>query len=372
MIRTLHILNCLHRRGAETFAVQMIDRLNRDRFSPYIWTARTVGHSGALAPERTPVLSNGHHSTAQAIRDLYRQLRMIRPHIVQCHGGAPLNFALAAKPFWQSGAYVYNKIGSIHPYLDSPVKRRIYGMVFERVDAIVAVGEEIRRELEETFHLRRPRLVTISNGRSVRPFLAVTPETISRKRLELGLAPQHLCLMQVGITAEKDPQTTLRVFARLATTHANLRLVFVGEGPLADALRRESAARDMSGLVRVLGPRPDVPALLSAADLVILPSLSEGLPGVLIEAGMAGRPAVAYDVGSVRSVLADRDTGFLVSPGDRATLISRLDRLIRDPELRVRMGDQARQRCRSTFAIEASVEKYQVLFADLVRSRKAA
>ncbi len=364
-IRTLHLLTSLHRRGAETFAVQMIDRLDRERFSPHIWPARPAGPDG-LVPERTPVLRGGADSTPRALRGLVRSLRTVRPHLVQCHGGAALKLAVAAKPFWRPRAYVYNKILSIHPHLDHPVKRSLFAFLIEQVDAIVGVGEEIRREVEVTFHPRRARLVTIRNGRDVRPFLAVTPAVAAETRRALGLAAGDICLMQVGIAWEKDPLVSLRAFAELAPAHPELRLVFVGEGPLQGELAREAAARGLGGRVHVLGVRRDVPALLSAADVLVLPSITEGLPGVLIEAGMAGCAAVAYDTGSVRDVLIEGVTGYIVPLGDTTALTARLREVVRDGALRRQMGREAMARCRGEFDIEASVRKYESLFAELV------
>lgn len=371
MIRTLHILTSLHRRGAETFAVQMIDRLERNRFSPQIWATRPSDTAYPLVPEHTAVVSNGAESPAQAVGNLLRALQSIRPHVVQCHGGAALSYAMATKPFWRPEAYVYNKIGSIHPHLDHQLKRRIAALLFEQVDAIVAVGEEIRREIEETFHPRRPRLVTIRNGRDVRPFLANTAEVTTQQRRELRLSSNDICVMQVGITQDKDPQTTLRVFAGLASAYPHLHLAFIGESPLVGELSQESATRGVADRTHMLGVRRDVPALLSAADLVVMPSICEGLPGVLIEAGMAGRAAVAYDVGSVRDVLLDGVTGFIVPRGNLTGLAERVERLIRDRALREHMGRQALVRCRRDFEIEASVRQYETLFAELVGAREA-
>lgn len=371
-IRTLHILTSLNRRGAETFAVQMIDRLSRDRFSPAIWTTKPAHSQDALVPERTPLLSDGAVVPSPLIQarsflDLIRVLKTVQPHLVQCHGGRALKYALAASPFWRPAATVYNKILSIHPHLDHPARRVLYGYLFERVDAIVAVGEQVRRELKDEFRLRRPRLVTISNGRDVGPFARVAPEDVLEVRRALGLQPEDVCLMAVGSLAwEKDPHFALRLLAEILPAHPTLRLVFVGEGPLEEALGKQAVTLAVDERVRFLGVRHDVPRLLFAADIVILPSITEGLPGVLIEAGMAGRPAVAYGVGAVADVLVDGVTGFVVTPGDAATFQQRVRQLIRDSHLRQTMGQEALTRCRRDFDIEASVRKYEALFSELV------
>lgn len=381
-VRTLHILTSLDRGGAETFAVQMIDRLDRDRFAPAIWTTRPPATGYPLEPLRTSVLSShdsgsGHDGgTARSLRELLSVLRRVKPHLVQCHGGRALKHAMAVKPLWRAPAYVYNKILSIHPALDSPVKRFLYSFLFEQVDAIVAVGEQVRREVEDAFHPRRPVLLTISNGRDVVPFRSVSPEATEQARRELGLGPGEVCLMFVGRLAwEKDPQSLLRLCADLAPIYPAHKFVLVGGGPLEPDLKQEAVRLGITDRVRFTGVRRDVPTLMSAADLVLLPSVTEGLPGVLIEAGMAGRPAVAYRIAAVEDVLIDGVTGFVVSPGDTEMFKQRVLHLMRHPELRSEMGDQARRRCRRDFDIEASVKRYEDLFHTLVdgaRSRDAA
>lgn len=366
MIRTLHIITSMHRRGAEIFAVQLADRLDRTRFLPHIWPLRRTMSDDALTAERTPVLPTGAGSLAGTLREFRRAVRTVRPHVIQCHGGRALKYAMALKPFGRSRAYVYNKNLSIHPHLDRPARRLPYKFLFEQVDAIVAEDETLLREVEEVFHPRRPRLVSIRNGRDLRPFLDVTPEVIAERRRELGLDAGDVALMQIGIAWEKAPQVTLDAFAELAPRFPELRLAFVGEGPLLNTLRQSVAAGGLTDRVRLLGVRRDVPALLAAADILALPSITEGVPGVLIEAGMAGRAAVAYDVGAVRDVLVDGVTGWVVPRGDTAALKAKLAGLAGDHALRERMGREAMTRCRQGFNIEASVRAYEALFMELL------
>ncbi len=366
MIRTLHVVTSMHRRGAEIFAVQLADRLDRSRFLPHIWPLSQARSGDALTAEQTPVLPNGAGSLPQAVRQFRQAVRTVRPHVIQCHGGRALKYALALKPFWRSRTYVYNKNLSIHPHLDRTVRRLPYKFLFEQVDAIVAEDDALLREVEEVFHPRRPRLVTIRNGRDLRPFLDVTPEVVAEKRRELGLDAGQIGLIQVGIAWEKAPQVSMDLFMELAPRFPDLRLALVGEGPLLNTLRESATARGLTDRVRILGVRHDVPALLASADILLLPSITEGVPGVLIEAGMAGRAAVAHDVGSVRNVLVDGVTGWVVAPGDRAALTAKVAALAGDRGLRERMGREAMARCRRDFNIDTSVRAYEGLFAELV------
>jgi glycosyltransferase involved in cell wall biosynthesis len=110
----------------------------------------------------------------------------------------------------------------------------------------------------------------------------------------------------------------------------------------------------------MLGRRDDVPDLMTASDIFVFTSLApgEGMPGVLIEAAMAGLATVATRVPGARDVVEEGVTGFLVDIDDQAGLIDSVRRLITDPELRVSMGRRARQRAIEMFSLEASVENW--------------
>ena len=371
-IRTLHILDGLERRGAETFAVQLVDRLSREVFFPAIWSIKPIESESYLVPHHTPVFTRtvdgiGRPVVYGTVRVLLDVLHTYRPDLIHCHGGRALKYAVAAKPFWRARGYVYTKIGSVHPWLDHPIKRRFYGMLLEQVDAVVAVGDEIRREVVQVFHPRRPRVLTIHTGREPATFAGVTPEVIARKRAELGLGPLDLCLQTVGaISWEKDPQLLLRIFVELVREHPRLRLAFVGGGPLEAEVRQQAVRAGVQDYVRFLGIRTDVPELLCAADIFVLPSVTEGLPGVLIEAGMAGLPAVAFRVGSVADILKDGVTGFVVPPKNAEMFKQRLRQLICDADLRRSMGQEALRLCRRDFDIAQSVRGYEALFCGLL------
>ena len=115
-----------------------------------------------------------------------------------------------------------------------------------------------------------------------------------------------------SLTAEKQVDAAIAAVARLPGVH----LLVAGNGPERAALEAQ-AARDAPSRVRFVGALPDVAPVLAAADAVVLASRTEGMPGVLIEAGLSDRPVVAFDVGAVSEVVADGETGVLVAAGRR-------------------------------------------------------
>ena len=126
-----------------------------------------------------------------------------------------------------------------------------------------------------------------------------------------------------------------------------LHLVVVGDGPERDALAAH-AARVAARRVHFAGVQPEIAPILAAADAVVLTSRTEGMPGVLIEAGLAARPVVAYDVGGVAEVVVDGETGLLVPAGDVTALTGALRNVVDDPGS---LGAAARRRCLERFEI---------------------
>jgi glycosyltransferase involved in cell wall biosynthesis len=128
------------------------------------------------------------------------------------------------------------------------------------------------------------------------------------------------------------------------------RLLLVGSGSEEASLRSQVADLGLTESVVFAGMRSDIPEVLRASEVVLLPSIyGENLPTVLMEAGGCGRPVVASDVGGISDIVADRETGLLVRPGDAAGIADAVVRLLDDPDLAESMGRAGRQRMERLF-----------------------
>ena len=154
-------------------------------------------------------------------------------------------------------------------------------------------------------------------------------------------------ILAVGrLKAPKDFLTLIRALGDLPP--ASFEATIVGEDLTAPDWSRRSVLSDLTGRVRLVGERRDVPQLLAAADVFVLPSTSEGLPVSVLEAMAAGLPVVASRVGGVPEQVSDGKTGLLVEPGDPNELAAALHRLTVDPSLRRRLGSAGRARAELT------------------------
>ena len=181
---------------------------------------------------------------------------------------------------------------------------------------------------------------------------------------EEGMATDPVVLVAVGRAVEKKGLDDLIAALALLPASLSWRLVHIGGGPLKEALQRQATQAGLAARIAWLGARPqeEVLAAYRSADLFCLaPRIAgdgdrDGLPNVLMEAQSQGLAAVATRVSAVPELIEDGINGLLVEPGDRAALAAALERLIRDPALRARLGAAGEARVRADFAMEAGID----------------
>ena len=170
-----------------------------------------------------------------------------------------------------------------------------------------------------------------------------------------------------NLRTEKNHETLIAAAAALAPTHPALRFAIVGDGPRLSELQSLARARGVDHIVDFLGHREDVPALLAAADLFVLPSRSEAFPNSAIEAMAAGVPVVASAVGGLLDLIDDGRTGILVPPCDPEALAHAIAALARDPDRAQRLGASARAEVASRYGFDRMVGAFQDLYESGLR-----
>jgi len=167
------------------------------------------------------------------------------------------------------------------------------------------------------------------------------------------------------MVARLHPQKGLaRLFAAMRDIlheRPEARLLLVGDGPLRVSLRKQVEDFGMAERVLFAGGREDVPSLLWAADVFVLPSLREGMPNAVLEAMAAGLPVVATRVGGTPECVADGESGLLVPPDDSHALAHAVLRLLGSARMRARLGAAARERVCAHFGTERLVQRMTAL-----------
>ena len=192
----------------------------------------------------------------------------------------------------------------------------------QRSSLVLTVSEELRRRALR-FGIPPERVRTIHNGCDRRLFHVADRQVA---RTELGVRPEARLVLYVGrLDRLKGVRELLEAGMRLIGGNLDLELAYIGEGPMEEVLRSRCAQLNLSQRLRLLGTRtsPEVARWLAAADLLCLPSYSEGCPNVILEALACGRPVVATNVGGIPELLDSR-CGLLVPPKDPARLAQAL------------------------------------------------
>ncbi|MBL7199911.1 MAG: glycosyltransferase [Anaerolineae bacterium] len=240
-------------------------------------------------------------------------------------------------------------------------------------DAMVVVSNQVH-ELQ----LRQPwidptKLVVIPNGVPVETATCCSPESTQALRQEWGIDADVLVVGTVArLGPEKGHAYLLEAAAEVLKQVLQTRLLLVGDGPMRSQLEGRAKALGVADSIVFAGLRHDVPTILSLFDLFVLPSLWEGLPMAVLEAMAAGLPVVATAVGGTPEVVVDGVTGLLVPPGDPDALAEAIFRLLRDPDLRQRMGQAGRERVVERFSAERMVERTEQLYEQLLAEKGLA
>jgi glycosyltransferase involved in cell wall biosynthesis len=363
-MRILHLIASGQRRGAEVFASDLVAALDAAGVEQQVavlrgeppWAVRFAAPVSALAAQRSPL--------GGRVRALRRLLRDWRPDLIQAHGGQPLKYAVAATVRGRPPV-VYRRIGSVSGWLSSPPRRLLYAQLMRRAARVVAVAESVRAETASAFNLPTGHVVTIPNGVDVRRLEPARGRDATRAAL--GIPPEATAVLSLGaLSWEKDPLGQLTVTAPLLRRRPRAVHLFAGDGPLRADLEAAALACGLGPRVRVLGSRGDVGDLLTASDLMLFASRTEGMPASVIEAGVAGLPVAGVALTGVPEVVEDRVTGLLVAPGDWDGLRAAAGRLLDDGALRSSMGQAARARCRERYGIGAIAAAYRALYDELV------
>ena len=319
----------------------------------------------------------------RAIRYLCDEIRRRKPDVVHTHGPrahfmAGLASRLAGHPVLVAsihGSFRQFSAGNekeMDPWR-SRLKEVQYGGIDELAarlaDQAVAVCRATRREMLESLKVPARKVTVIHNGIDEQQVAKAEADAIRR---ELGFSEgPHKVVLYVGRLAfHKGSRDLIDAAELVAARLPDARFVFVGDGPLEAEMRSRAATGPLAGKTVFTGSRDDAVAFMPTADLLVLPSLSEGLPLTLLEAAMMGRAMVVTDVGGMSEVVVPGETGELVSPRNPVALSAAIIELLDDDALRRSMGAAARKLWEEEYRAPIMFDRFESLYRDLIATRK--
>lgn len=356
----VHIIDSLPPDGAERLIVDVLK--NRSDEFDYIVLCLIAG--GPLEEELkdigVPVTIFGKKGKfdISLFFKLYRWLRSERPVVVHTH--------LFTADCWGRVAAIMSGVPGIFSTVHSV--NRWYTLVHRTIDLvlslfstkIIACTSEVANTLQKKEHIASKRIENIPNGTDLKRF-----KNVDRLDLEseFGVADNVVRLAVIGrLHSAKGHLDLLPVMARLKDEGLDFHLLLVGDGELRDKIENMIEGLGLERFVTMTGYRTDIPNILASIDVVLMPSLWEGLPMALLEGMAMGKAVLASSVGGIPDAIEDGYNGFLFEAGDAETLTEKIRKLLRDKNLRESLGAKAKITVETKYnAVEVS-RRYESLY----------
>ncbi|HEV7673198.1 MAG TPA: glycosyltransferase family 4 protein [Candidatus Angelobacter sp.] len=269
--------------------------------------------------------------------DLYGYVAARRSHkpiVATCHN-------------WVGGTAVLG----IYNYLDR--------LALKRFNAVAAVSDAVAHRLLGAGVSAR-KIETIANGIDGEPFECAQPLPA------LAFGGHKVVGMVARLDLQKGFEYLLRAVRELRVAFRDLKVVIVGEGPDRKAIEDMIQQYGLQSNVVLAGQQSDMPGVYSAMDVLVLPSLNEGLPMTILEAMATSKPVIATRVGAIPSVIQQGETGLLVDPGDAEGLRDALARLLSQPNFCRRIGAAAHDWVSRNYTSEIMALKYRHMYEEVL------
>jgi glycosyltransferase involved in cell wall biosynthesis len=293
---------------------------------------------------------------------LYRLSKVItefKPDVVQVNGARSVKYGAMMLHFKRNGSWVliYRNIGNPQDWLRGWHHRSLYRkLIMTRTDGIVGVSQNTLQNVKDTYRLSIP-MTHIPRGIAPEDLVPTRTRVAVRRELETQLEAR--VLLYVGsLTAEKRLDRFFRVVRQVLKVITKLQVWLIGDGPLKSVLHEQAKTIATLDSIRFLGVKEEVASYMKAADLLLLTSDTEGIPGVTLEAGWLGLPVVATRVGGVPECILHSKTGLLVEPDDEVGLVQAVVQLLQQPQRLRQMGRNAQIFVKDKFTIDKIAPKY--------------
>jgi len=377
-LRLLHLVDSFHQGGTERQAVQLVRLLHETgRYEVHVASMNGDGvlrgevDRLGIGPIEEFRLTGFHRpGTAWQLRRFVALLRRLKIDLLHTHDFYTNIFGMAGA----TAAGIRMRVASRRE--TDPGRTRAQRFVerraFAAAHAVVVNADAIKRDLTE-HGVDGLKIHTIYNGVDMERLQAPPVASRAEALAALGVAVDPGCLFVTILAnlrlALKDHPTFLRAAQLVRQAVPRARFIIAGEGELVEPMRRLAAELGLAADVFFTGPCRRVPELLSASDVCVLSSVSEGFPNVIVEYMAAGRPVVSTDVGGAAEAILDGCTGFLVAPGDFARMGDRIIRLLPDAPQRKRMGWLGWTIALEKFSLRSQLERTEALYEKLAARR---
>lgn len=374
MIKIFYVIDSFDMGGAQRQLLEVMRRLDPRRYQAVVCPLWPLMALEADYQQTSWPIIRVHKRTqldVSVVWRLARAMRAFRPHIAHTWLFTGNLWGRMAAALARVPGVIASERTVVPKGRSRPDESFVNGILAGVTDIVTANSQEGLRKLKFISGITPPARKVIYNGVDLQHFNSRRVQsTTSELKKSLGIAPDSLILGNIGrLTEQKGQDVLLQATRLLVHSGKNLQVVIVGGGPRRQDLDNLAENLGLRGSVLFLGPRSDIPQLLSLFDIFVLPSRWEGFPNVVLEAMAMAKPVVATDVAGVSELVEHGVTGLLVEAEKPEALAQDLLRLMDNPGLAAQMGAAGRQRVERQFSVERMVAKTTALYDDLLRQK---
>ena len=341
-------------RGAETFALQLSRELVKRGHTVKIVVLQD-GEVELDFPDMEVL-----HINAKSLFDInsFKKLASIirdfKPDWVQANAGDTMRYAVFSRlVYGWKAPIIFRNASVVSQYIKNPIKKIYYSYLLKRVDKIISVSEVSMRDYVQMFPFVKNKIQVIPIGIETEELDTETESPEDRESISRG---DGYILHVGGFTFEKNHEGLLRIFQLVLKKKPEVQIVLAGDGPLFTNIQGKVKELGLESSVQLLGRRTDVAFLMKHASMLVLPSIIEGLPGVLLEAMYCRIPVIANNVGAIPDLLDD-GRGVVVENGDEEgfakAILQQLDQSKSDAHL-----EGVRGYVKEKYSMEKIVEQF--------------
>lgn len=360
----LHLISSSGVYGAEKMAVSLAKAQAAAGADPMLMVFRNahapnleVAYYARNQGVRTTLLPCAGRIDPRAVRTLRAEIKGLGPGaVVHAHGYKANLYAYLA-----SRRLPVTVVATCHRF-DTEPNNRFDARVLPRIDGVLAVSDEARDSVRTVYGVPSERCWTIPNGIEPEPFLDAvalrSPGAAGGPPAGWDDLPGPTVGMVARLAPEKAPGDFLEAASAILESHPGTRFIVAGDGDLRIELELQARDLGIADHVWFTGFVDDAPGLYADLDLLVQPSLREGMPMTLLESMASGVAVVATDVGGASQVIASGVDGVIVRPGHPQGIVDAVSGLIDDPGERNRMAQAGRARVLAEFTAERMAERY--------------
>lgn len=367
----MHILQLIQRpqfRGTEVFATQLASSL-RSQGSEVTIGALFEWEGAKIKDEGKPIFQLGADEQKRLMdwkgwKALYQLINASKPDVIQANAADTLKYSvLSKKVYGWKAPIVYRNASIASAWIRTPVHRWYNRFLLNQVDAIASVSKAAKDDLANNFGLAARKLYTVPNAT---PIPGEEDSTVNRGKIlkEFGLPEESTILLHIGaFTPEKNHDGLLQIYGEVKKNYPRgIAMLLVGDGPMRASIQTEVKQLGWTDEVFLPGNRQDISYFLQAADVLLLPSKIEGLPGVVLEAMAFQLPVVASPVGGIPEVVEHGSTGFLAPHNQPETFARCVLDILGGPSLQQKLVAQAYHKVKTTYSLEVATQQFIDLY----------